>query len=93
MMSNGHVGPARMFSPPKCSNKFSVRLKGEVVSCPAGAQQFPIGLKDPCSANLKAVVALYFWSYNFCLIHGSLRMTPAMAAGITDHIWSLSELV
>jgi hypothetical protein len=41
----------------------------------------------------KAAVALYFWSYNFCLIHGSLRMTPAMAAGITNRIWELSELI
>ena len=44
-------------------------------------------------ANLKAAVALYFWSYNFCLIHRSLRMTPAMAAGITDRIWELDELI
>jgi hypothetical protein len=44
-------------------------------------------------ANLKAAVALYFWSYNFCLIHRSLRMTPAMAAGITDRIWELLEIV
>lgn len=33
-------------------------------------------------ANLKAAVALYFWSYNFCMIHRSLRMTPVMAAGL-----------
>ena len=44
-------------------------------------------------ANLKAAVALYFWSYNFCLIHRSLRTTPAMAAGITDRIWELGELI
>ena len=44
-------------------------------------------------ANLKAAVTLYFWSYNFCLIHRSIRMTPAMAAGITDRIWELDELV
>lgn len=44
-------------------------------------------------ANLKAAVALYFWSYNFCLIHRSLRMTPAMAAGITDRLWGLEELL
>lgn len=43
--------------------------------------------------NLKAAVALYFWTYNFCLIHGSLRMTPAMAAGVTGRIWELKELV
>jgi hypothetical protein len=44
-------------------------------------------------ANLKAAVPLYFWSYNFCLIHRSLRMTPAMATGITDRIWELSEII
>lgn len=43
--------------------------------------------------NLKAAVALYFWTYNFCLIHRSIRMTPAMAAGIADRIWDLKELV
>ncbi len=43
--------------------------------------------------NLKAAVALHFFHYNFCRIHGSLRVTPAMAAGITDHIWDLAELV
>jgi hypothetical protein len=42
---------------------------------------------------LKAVVALYFWSYNFCLIHRALRMTPAMAAGISDWICGLKDLV
>lgn len=43
--------------------------------------------------NLKAAVALYFWTYNFCLIHSSIRMTPAMAAGITDRLWNLKDLV
>ncbi|MEP6935830.1 MAG: transposase [Nitrospirota bacterium] len=43
--------------------------------------------------NLKAAVALYFWTYNFCLIHGSIRMMPAMAAGITGRIWELKEVV
>jgi IS1 family transposase len=43
--------------------------------------------------NLKAAVALHFAHYNFCRIHGSLRITPAMAAGITDHVWSLGEIV
>ena len=44
-------------------------------------------------ANLKAAEALYFWLYNFCLIHRSLRMTPAMATGITDRIWELDEIL
>ncbi len=44
-------------------------------------------------ANLKAMVVLFLAYYNFCRIHGSLRVTPAMAAGITDRVWELSELV
>src|ERR1035441_10700619 len=35
--------------------------------------------------NLKAACALHFAYYNFCRIHSSLRVTPAMEAGITDH--------
>jgi len=43
--------------------------------------------------NLQAALALHFWFYNFARIHGSLRVTPAMEAGISDHVWSLNELV
>jgi IS1 family transposase len=43
--------------------------------------------------NLKAALALHFAFYNFCRIHGSLRVTPAMAAGITDHVWELPEIL
>jgi hypothetical protein len=38
-------------------------------------------------------VALHFTYYNFCKIHQTLRVTPAMEAGLTDHVWSLDELV
>jgi IS1 family transposase len=44
-------------------------------------------------ANLKAAVALHFAFYNFCRIHSSLRITPAMEAGLTDHVWSINELL
>ena len=43
--------------------------------------------------NLKAACALHFAYYNFCRIHKSLRVTPAMEAGITDHVWMLAELI
>jgi transposase-like protein/IS1 family transposase len=43
--------------------------------------------------NLKAMLALYFAYYNFCRVHSTIRVTPAMEAGLTDHIWELSELV
>lgn len=38
-------------------------------------------------------VALYFLHYNYCRIHKSLRVTPAMEAGLSDHVWSLEELI
>jgi IS1 family transposase len=40
-----------------------------------------------------AAVTLWYTYYNFCRVHKSLRVTPAMEAGITDHIWELSELL
>jgi IS1 family transposase len=43
--------------------------------------------------NLKAACALHFAHYNFCRVHSSLRVTPAMAAGVTNEIWSLSALI
>jgi len=44
-------------------------------------------------ANLKAALALHFVYYNFCRIHQTLRVTPAMAAGVTDRIWGIEELL
>ena len=38
-------------------------------------------------------LALYFAFYNFCRIHKTLRVTPAMAAGVTDTVWSLEDIV
>lgn len=38
-------------------------------------------------------VALHFMHYNFCRIHKTLRVTPAMEAGITDHVWTIEELI
>jgi len=43
--------------------------------------------------NLMDALYLHFAYYNFCRIHKSLRITPAMAAGITDHIWNIEEIL
>jgi IS1 family transposase len=43
--------------------------------------------------NLKAALALHFAHYNFVRVHRSLRVTPAIEAGITDHIWSIDDLL
>jgi IS1 family transposase len=42
--------------------------------------------------NHVAAIALHYMHYNFCRIHQSLRVTPAMAAGVTDHVWDVSEI-
>lgn len=44
-------------------------------------------------ANHRAAVAIHFMHYNFCRVHKTLRVTPAMQAGLSDHVWELSELV
>jgi hypothetical protein len=43
--------------------------------------------------NLTAAVSLHFFHYNFCRVHQTLGTTPAVAAGVADHVWTLDELV
>jgi hypothetical protein len=43
--------------------------------------------------NHEHMLAIYFMHYNFCRIHQTLRVTPGMEAGITDHARTLEELV
>jgi len=61
-----------------------------------------IGLATPASSpssfwtekvdNHKAALALHFMHYNFARVHKTLRVTPAMEAGVADHVWSLEEM-
>ena len=43
--------------------------------------------------NHAAMVSLYFMYYNFGQVHQTLRVTAAMEAGISDHVWSMEEIV
>jgi len=43
--------------------------------------------------NLGHAVALHFMHYNFCRVHQTLRVTPAMESGIADHVWDIEEIV
>lgn len=43
--------------------------------------------------NHEHMLALFFCYYNFCRIHQSLRVTPAMQAGVSKHVWDISEIV
>ena len=44
-------------------------------------------------SDLKAALALYFVWYNFCRVHRSIRMTPAMEAEVADRLWTIEELL
>ena len=43
--------------------------------------------------NLAYAVSLHFMYYNFCRIHRSLDVTPAMEAKVTDHLWDVEDIV
>jgi IS1 family transposase len=43
--------------------------------------------------NHAAAVALWFMYYNFCRVHQTIRVTPAMEAGLSNHVWALDELL
>ena len=43
--------------------------------------------------NHVAAIAIHYMNYNFCRIHQTLRITPAMATGITDHVWEIHEML
>ena len=43
--------------------------------------------------NLKAAIALHFAWYNFIRVHQTIKTTPAVKAGLTDHVWTLREML
>lgn len=43
--------------------------------------------------NHAAMVSLFFMLYNFARVHQTLRVTPAMTAGVSDHVWEIEEIV
>jgi IS1 family transposase len=43
--------------------------------------------------NHIASIAIHYMHYNFCRVHQTLRVTPAMEAGVADHVWTISEMV
>jgi hypothetical protein len=49
--------------------------------------------RRPKWENSRAAVALWFTFYNLCRVQKTLRVTPAMEAGIADHVWSVGELL
>lgn len=97
------------YSPAECTGSFTQRITGEpdsayISTSHAERQNLTMRMQmhrftrltnafSKKVDNLKAAVALHFMHYNFCRIHQTLRVTPAMEAGVSDHVWSLDELV
>jgi hypothetical protein len=42
--------------------------------------------------NLAHAIAIHYMHYNFCRVHQTLRVTPAMEGGLADHVWDIEEL-
>lgn len=64
----------------------------ESANAPATVQRLALGFSKRVR-NLDAAVSLYMAWYNFCRVHETLRCTPAMEVQLTDHVWSLAELL
>ena len=50
------------------------------------------GVPRRLAANHEHALAIYYMHYNFGRIHKTLRVTPAMESGVSDHVWSLDEI-
>jgi IS1 family transposase len=104
----GH-SPERRYSPAQCNGAIKRRVEGNpdidhVSTSHVERMNLSIRMQNRRFTRLTNAfskkldnhihaLALYFAFYNFCRIHKSLRVTPAMAAGITDRLWSLEDIV
>lgn len=107
--SVGGNGPEKRYSPADCTGIKKVRREGNpdiahVSTSHVERMNLSIRMQNRRFTRLTNAfskklnnhihaLALYFAFYNFCRIHKTLRLTPAMAAGITDRLWSLEDIV
>lgn len=107
--SVGGNGPEKRYSPADCTGIKKVRREGNpdiahVSTSHVERMNLSIRMQNRRFTRLTNAfskkfdnhihaLALYFAFYNFCRIHKSLRVTPAMAAGITDRLWTLDDIV
>ncbi len=103
-----HPGPGR-YAPPRVSEVISIPVSGDPdpnLVCTSHVERQNLTMRMAMRrftrltnafsrklANLKAAVSLHFTWYNLVRIHRSLRVTPAMAAGLTDRVWAMADLL
>ena len=105
----GQKGHERKYSPAECTGTRKLRVEGKpdlaaVSTSHVERQNLTMRmhmrrftrLTNGFSKKVEShahMVALYTVFYNFCRIHKTLRVTPAMEAGLTDHVWDMEEVV
>ena len=109
LYGKGEQGPERQYSPAACKGARKVAIKGrpdykeistsyierQNLTMRMGMRRFT-RLTNGFSKkieNHEAAIALHYMHYNFCRIHQTLRVTPAMEAGVSDHVWSIAEIM
>lgn len=107
--STGGNGPEKRYSPAKCTGIKKKRIQGDpdessVSTSHVERMNLSIRMQNRRFTRLTNAfskkldnhihaLALYFCFYNFCRIHKSIKVTPAMAAGITKTLWTLEDIV
>jgi hypothetical protein len=107
--SGKHSPAERRYSPAVCTGEYKQRITGDpdpanISTSFVERQNLTVRMQvrrftrltNAVSKKLdnhKAAVALHFMHYNFARIHQTFRVTPAMEAGISDHVWSIEEIV
>lgn len=105
----GQKGQERKYSPAECTGTKKLKISGEpdkalVSTSHVERQNLTMRmhmrrftrLTNAFSKKFEShahMVALYTVFYNFCRIHKTLRVTPAMEAGLTDHVWDMEEVI
>src|SRR5256712_3225774 len=103
-----HAPAERRYSPAVCTGEFKQRITGDpdpanISTSFVERQNLTMRMSmrrftrltnafSKKMDNHKSAVALHFMHYNFARIHKTLRVTPAMEAGVADHVWSLAEI-
>jgi hypothetical protein len=109
MYSNAPTGNETRYSPGECCGIKKTRISGNPdlkytstsytermnLSIRMGMRRFTrlTNAHSKKIENHRHALAIYFMYYNFARIHLSLRCTPAMEAGISNHVWSIGEII
>jgi hypothetical protein len=80
-VASGNPDPEHVSTHQNLSMRMSIRRFARLTNA------FPKKVK-----NHAAAVAFWFMYYNFCRVHQTLRVTPAMESGISAHVWTVEEL-